>query len=451
MRTAGALKLNEQLQPVGTQIESLRSKQFQEATHPRIHVKHPRILEFIGVFSTQNIRKALNVSHICTVIKCEPRTIHNPDPFCLDLIQIDLHTIEILFCAHTWKECGSRIVQRDSVERADEFEDRFHYSGRRGMPEILSATDRGARMELMYQRELWRAWRAVPEPVVERIPVRQHDLQTRMSGGDSFDGGRTATWLAAVAPRRFYGVRDLHTGHEVHCVTDRSWSAVSRELVAGLRIMAWMTQARPYVWFWWDQDWQRVLPARVDPGREHVNGGWAIPRVPEVHVYRREEALKVMIHESIHALGLDVNVALVDPIRGAFEAALGRRLWPHLGEAYTELFAEWLWAVAGARSEAGAARRWLAQRACAERQAAAVWVRIRDSREDEDTNVFAYYILKWVLMRHLREALLQPSHAVQSWFLWFQGARSTLDALADAAAPTERQALRLGMTCQPYP
>jgi hypothetical protein len=143
MRTAGALKLNEQLQPVGTQIESLRSKQFQETTHPRIHVKHPRILEFIGVFSTQNIRKALNVSHICTIIKRKPRTIHDPDPFCLDLIQIDLHTIEILICAHTWKERGSCEIQGDSVKRADEFEDRFHYSGRRGMPEILSATGRG--------------------------------------------------------------------------------------------------------------------------------------------------------------------------------------------------------------------------------------------------------------------------------------------------------------------
>ena len=302
-------------------------------------------------------------------------------------------------------------------------------------------------MDLLYQRELWRAWNSIPQPSIERIPARQHDLQTRMTGGDSFDGGRTGRWLTADARRWFYGVRDRRTGHEVHCVTDRPWSSVSRELVAGLRIMAWMTHARPYVWFWWDQDWERVLPARVDPGREHVNGGWAVPRVPEVHVYRREEALKVMIHESVHALGLDVDTAAIEPIRSQFEAALGRRLWPHLGEAYTELFAEWLWAVAGARSEAGAVRRWLAQRACAERQAAAVWVRIRDSREDEDTNVFAYYVLKWVLMRHLREALLQPSHAVQSWFSWFQGARSALDTLADAAAHTEALELRLGMTC----
>jgi hypothetical protein len=169
--------------------------------------------------------------------------------------------------------------------------------------------------------------------------------------------------------------------------------------------------------------------------------------VLEVHVYRREEALKVMIHESVHALGLDVDPAAVEPVLRQFEATLGRRLWPHLGEAYTELFAEWLWAVVDARSLAGAVRRWEAQRACSEGQAVAVWARIRNSREDEDTNVFAYYVLKWVLMGHLREALLQPSHAVSRWYEWFLGSRADLDRRATAAAPTKDRALRMGMTC----
>jgi hypothetical protein len=222
--------------------------------------------------------------------------------------------------------------------------------------------------------------------------------------------------------------------------------SVKRELLMGLRIMAWMS-TRPYVWFWWDQDWMRLLPARVDPGREHVNGGWAVPGVLEVHVYRREEALKVMIHESVHALGLDVDAAAVEPVLARFEVLLGRRLWPHLGEAYTELFAEWLWAVANARSEVDAARRWSRQVECSSGQAAAIWTRIRDSRAAEDTNVFAYYVLKWVLMGHLREALLQPSHAVSRWYEWFMLARPELEALADAVAATEDRRLRMGMTC----
>ena len=154
-----------------------------------------------------------------------------------------------------------------------------------------------------------------------------------------------------------------------------------------------------------------------------------------------------MIHESIHALGLDVAAGSIDSVRTQFEALLRRRLWPHIGEAYTELFAEWLWTIAGARSEDDAERRWIRQLECSGKQAAAVWVRIRDSREDEDTNVFAYYILKWVLMKHLREALLQPSHAVGSWFQWFRNAQSALDAMADAAVATEETMLRMGMTC----
>jgi hypothetical protein len=301
-------------------------------------------------------------------------------------------------------------------------------------------------MERVYQQELWRAWTATLEPQMVRIPARQRDLVTRMSGGDSFDGGRTDAWLTADGRRWFFGARDRRSGHEIHCVSDRPWGDVKREIQAGLRIMAWMS-VRPYVWFWWDQDWSRVLPAGVDPGREHINGGWAVPRVLEVHVYRREEALKVMIHESVHALGLDVDSAAVEPVRSQFEAAFGRRLWPHLGEAYTELFAEWLWAVAGARTAADAERRWSRQVACSSGQAAAIWARIRDSREDEDTNVFAYYVLKWVLMGHLREALLQPSHAVSRWYEWFRGARATLDVAADAMASTENQSLRMGMTC----
>ena len=300
-------------------------------------------------------------------------------------------------------------------------------------------------MESLYQHELWHAWSSTPSPQIERIPVRRRDLATRMSGTDSFDDGRTAAWLRRPG-LQMIGVRDRRTGHEVHCVSDRGVTAVMRELREGLRIMAWMSK-RPYIWFWWDHDWERLLPAQETPGREHVNGGWAVPHVLEVHVYRREEALKVMIHESVHALGLDVDPVAVEPVRAQFEAALGRRLWPHLGEAYTELFAEWLWSVAAARSAADAERRWTYQMECSDVQAVAIWARIRGSREDEDTNVFAYYVLKWVLMGHLREALLQPSHAVSLWYGWFMMASGDLDRRAIAAAATADRAMRMGMTC----
>jgi hypothetical protein len=210
--------------------------------------------------------------------------------------------------------------------------------------------------------------------------------------------------------------------------------------------MAWMSW-RPLVWYWWDHPWPRVLPAGVDPGREHVNGGWAVPGVREVHVYRREEAHKVLLHECIHALRMDVPPAAVAPVRAALEAELGRTLWPHLGEAFTELLAEWLWSVASAVSVADATRRWNAQLACSARQAAQVWVRVQDSTAPETTNVMAYYVLKWVLMRHLGAVVLAADSSVDLWLGWWRAARGELEAAAREETASEGRPLRLGMTC----
>jgi hypothetical protein len=301
-----------------------------------------------------------------------------------------------------------------------------------------------------YREQLWVGWQAVPVPVLEEIPANRAELMARVAPSrDPFDGGRTADWLRREG-LTWRAVRDAQTGHTIHCVSDRPALTLTRDFALGLRLLAWMSTGAPIVWYWWDHAWPRRLPADVDPGRDHVNGGWAVPGVREVHVYRREEAHKVMLHECVHALGLDVPQSAVEPVRRRFEQAFGRRLWPHFGEAYTELFAEWLWAVAGARSLVGARRRWDAQVACASRQAVEVWARVRDSHEDENTNVFAYYVMKWVLLRdpeHLAVALLSPTHAVGHWWSWWLEARGSLEAAASAAATTEHQELPMGMTC----
>jgi hypothetical protein len=190
------------------------------------------------------------------------------------------------------------------------------------------------------------------------------------------------------------------------------------------------------------------MPAGVDPGRDHINGGWATPGVPEVHVYRREEAHKVMIHECIHALGLDVAGSLVTPVLHQFEAAFGRRLWPHLGEAYTEFFAEFLWSIASSTSLETARVTWNYQLTCSEKQAAQVWTRIHDATKDEDTNVFAYYVLKWVLMQHAEDAMFQKNTSVSRWFSWWLQAKPALDQKAKALSASEFKELPMGMTCK---
>jgi hypothetical protein len=186
----------------------------------------------------------------------------------------------------------------------------------------------------------------------------------------------------------------------------------------------------------------------MDPGRDHVNGGWAVPGVLEVHVYRREEAHKVLLHECIHALQLDVAMHLATAARHQFEAALGRRLWPHLGEAYTELYAEWLWSIASAASPRNAETAWAYQMTCSEKQAAQVWARIHDTTEAEDTNVFAYYVLKWVLMQHLDAALFQKNASVHHWFRWWQKVKPILDQKAKEVTASTEMELPMGMTCE---
>jgi len=294
-----------------------------------------------------------------------------------------------------------------------------------------------------YIRLLWSGLQRVPQLRVREIEADKSRLVSKASE-NSFDGGRTTGWMQSLADPTYIGMKN-ETGHCVHVVSDRSVAVLEPELRRGLHLMTWLSK-KPVTWYWWDQPWTRNLPANTDPGPEHLNGGWAVPGVPEVHVYRREEALKVMIHETIHARLMDVKRALVAPVLVRFETALGRRLWPHLGECYTELFAELLWAVSSAKSLADVTRRWSHQLHCSEKQAGQVWARIHDSRENEETNVFAYYVLKWVLMRR-PEVFLSPNHCVTRWFAWFEEARPRLEELGRMHSVSESQNVSLAMTC----
>ena len=311
----------------------------------------------------------------------------------------------------------------------------------------------------VYREHLWHTWQDIKHRAldVEELTSARAELQRRIDS-DGFDGGRTAQWarqLTAAGRATWRSIRDRQTGHTIHCISDRTAEELTPDLMLGLRLMTWMRQGgvgEPLTWFWWDQPWMRHLPAQTIPGRDNINGGWAIPGIPEVHVYRREEAHKVLLHESVHALMLDVPAEMLEPVRTAFEARLGgRRLWPHIGEAYTELLAEWLWAIAGARSLADARRRWRLQQECARGQAAVVWSRIRGlpAAAAEDTNVFAYYVLKYVLMLHEIDVLLTPALSVSLWVSWWDEALPELNRIAALArrSGSENRAIAMGMTC----
>ena len=291
----------------------------------------------------------------------------------------------------------------------------------------------------LFRETLSTVWARQPRPDLLEIPVNKAQLIGRISS-DPFDGGRTAAWMTSLRSPTMMAVRDERTGHTIHVVSDRRREVLLGDLKLGLRLMGWLSK-RPVTWYWWDQPWPRRLPSSVDPGRDHVNGGWAIVGVAEVHVYRREEAHKVLLHECIHALGLDVDSAQITRVLPLFETYLGRRLWPHLGEAYTELYAEWLWSIASGSS-------WEYQMACSEKQAAQVWARIHDSTEDENTNVFAYYVLKWVLMQHLEVVLFQKHAAVSQWFGWWQELKRALDQKASRVSASEYKDLPMAMTCK---
>jgi len=294
----------------------------------------------------------------------------------------------------------------------------------------------------IYRRKQWDAWQQTPLPEVEDIPPSKAQLLARMSGPDSFDGGQTSRWLTQLTHATWRAVRDKRTGHTVHVVSDRTYAELTDDVVLALRLLSWMSARRSITFYWWDQPWVRELPGNTMPGRLHINGGWAVPGRLEVHVYRREEVHKVMLHETVHALELDVDEHVASVSRTQFEQSLGRTVWPHFGEAYTELLAEWLWSIAGGSSLAQVRRLWAAQCVCSESQAAIVWARIKNATS-EDTNVFGYYVLKWVLMAHMDDVLLRPTASVPFWFDWWQAAKKRLDTTQESVSAT----VRMGMTC----
>jgi hypothetical protein len=153
---------------------------------------------------------------------------------------------------------------------------------------------------------------------------------------------------------------------------------------------------------WWRDD-PRRLAAREWPSKETVNGGWTYQNSNTIHIYRKEEWDRVFLHEMIHALGWDWKMP--EKPLACWGLAPNSNTYPALFEAWTELYAEWLWCLWHGDSPAV----WGVQLAWQEEQALQILARYRvlGMRSwTEDTSVFAYYVLKAALAPHIAQLLL---------------------------------------------
>lgn len=192
--------------------------------------------------------------------------------------------------------------------------------------------------------------------------------------------------------------------------------------------------------FWRDDP--RVLEADDWPHKGNVNGGWTMSGNNWIVVYRQEEYERVLLHECIHALEWDWEMP--DKPLACWGLGDSAKIMPALFEAWTELYAEWLWCGWHNFS-------WEIQRKWQDRQAIQILARAATSKTSwkEDTNVFAYYVLKAALAPHMA-------------FLWtFQNgvtaeergrvlcglATPFLAHLRKVATETKPVALSLCMTC----
>ena len=155
------------------------------------------------------------------------------------------------------------------------------------------------------------------------------------------------------------------------------------------RLLLWLGAPEYFTVHLWMCDTPRKITVTEWPSRLTVNGGWAVPNTNTVFVYREEEFERVLLHESIHALGWDWPIGPTPPPCWDVDGTLA----PHLFEAWTECYAEWLTCAWFNVS-------WKKQMDWQRFQALQILCRAKEPWK-EDTNVFAYYVVKAALSPHI--------------------------------------------------
>ena len=221
-----------------------------------------------------------------------------------------------------------------------------------------------------------------------------------MSQPNRWDKGELAKFQEGSSVKG-YAV-DLLGGGKLIVFTEHYDPHIAHETDA---LLQWLGTPKGFtVNLWWRDDPRRIT-ANEWPSARTVNGGWTYQNSNSIVVYRSEEWDRVLIHEVIHAMGWDWEMP-TKPL-SCWKFTEGDTLQPALFEAWTELYAEWLWC-------AWHNVPWNKQYEWQLYQAKQILARQKTTAWVEETNVFAYYVLKAILSPHIA-------------FLWIHGNGRTTD------------------------
>lgn len=216
---------------------------------------------------------------------------------------------------------------------------------------------------------------------------------------------QTVKWAAIIGkvPYKSAAFTAMSGKSRIRFIWSATTTKINRTVLNELlKVAFWMLQAshvHSARIFYWDVLAKRVLPSSgevIEP--IHVNGGSSFKGdTSAICIYRREESPKVLIHEFIHALGLDISIPS-DTAR--------------LFEAYTEAIAEWLYIIYIGKPV------WNKQVAYARDRANKLIRHFNDGPWKETTAAFAYYVMKYVLLTHINDIIASPTGCVELWSTW---------------------------------
>jgi hypothetical protein len=260
-------------------------------------------------------------------------------------------------------------------------------------------------------------------------PLQKEELeQANMASHNDWDDGALARCISTLQSSAYDG-----EGYTI-CM----WNPKPEIAQQAIHLLMWLGAPKGFrVFLFWRDD-PRILTATGILTPKNVNGGFAVPNTPQLFIYRSEEWDRVLLHECIHALGWDWPSF---PVQPCWKLAPNSTLLPYLFEAWTELFAEWLWCLWWAPEDDTTGYTWSLQREWQEVQALQVLARSSD-RWMETTNAFAYYVLKTALAPRIDFLLIMGSEIVPTEVCERAGVE--LDRLR--ARPVRPKRMRLRMT-----